>query len=523
MILHVIICLVVFFVHNAIFRLELGGRLIEQGNSGLFWLTLLLNISIIYTTYFIFRRICDLFINNTINNLRSKKIEFDMNVTKYKTRLEEIIKYTRYLHKFKKIMNQKNYVPENYLEKKLHEKAKEITNKNKKLTLKDNEQISKEKTNDILHQIINQNKQDDNFDDLYLKKIILTNKNLNLLQKSSMNQINDIISQAEKEIGEDLAHKVIEEINMNYLEEEKNIDDINKSLSDRESEKEKSNRIRLMSENQKSIDRDIKLKTKKEIIISSQKSNSNIENEKEIRSVIANTSNKLGLGKINIHRSCSKPTKIKNNLSIDGEINNKENINNFKNNIRNSRLENDKNGEKIKDNRIKNNHLLKNSHKVSKSLSKLEYNNKLDEKITNNIKRVKIDDDLSDQYSEIFKKKKDQDNEKKIENETDIFNSINENIVSNIIDNEIFEDSGKTFNSKTNLFEKSNKIPINEKYINNETIIEESLLDKTDLKKTGFFTNTSNYFMNENKNVMYNEIPADLVNDIEIDESNVNY
>lgn len=521
LILHAILCFLVFFIHNSLFRIEFGGRLIEQGDSLLFWFTLLLNIAVVYSSYFIFRRIYDLFVNNTINNLRFQKIEFDVNVSKYKSRLEEIIKYARYLHKFKKIMGQKNYVPANYLEKKLHEKAIEITNKNKKLTLKENDRISKENTNDIFNQLIKQNNDEDNLDDLYLKKIILASNNLNLLQKSSINQINDIISQAEKEIGQDLAHKVIEEINMNFLEEEKDIDDLNKSLSHKESFTEKINKIRLMSENQKSNSNDIKLKNKKEII-TSMKSNSNIENENEIRSVIANTSNKLGLGKINVHRSCSRPVKIKNNLSIDGDLYSK-NVCNLKTNKLNDNSYKPDNEKRNVDNRLKNNHLLKNNHKVSKSHNKIGVKEKKEDKIINNIKRVVIDDDSSDQYSEIFNKKKKEDNEKKVENETDLFNNIDENIVSKIIENEIFDDSGKTFNSKNNIFEKSNKIPINEKYMNNETIIEESLLDKTDMKKTGFFINTSNYFGNDNKNVIYNDIPADLVNDIEIDESNINY
>ena len=72
------------------------------------------------------------------------------------------------------------------------------------------------------------------------------------MQKSSINQINDIISQAEKEIGQDLAHKVIEEINMNFLEEEKDIDELNKSLSPKESFTEKINKIRSKISKKKS-------------------------------------------------------------------------------------------------------------------------------------------------------------------------------------------------------------------------------------------------------------------------------
>ena len=84
-----------------------------------FWLTLGVTVVLCVIPVSLYQRVTTLYADGIINNLRVQKYEFGLKIKKIARKIEKMGELTRSFAKFKKIMNDNKYIPDNYADKKI--------------------------------------------------------------------------------------------------------------------------------------------------------------------------------------------------------------------------------------------------------------------------------------------------------------------------------------------------------------------------------------------------------------------
>lgn len=171
-----------FLINNYFLSSDLSGRLFDQLQSFIFWLTIIITSIITVLPVLIFRRFQNIFSKNIITSLRINKSQFDLLKREYEKKLEGVSVYTRSLQKFKKLYNlllESDYEPDTYADKKMKDFiVKQISNRKRKKKLR---ALSSEGNKMI---IINKNTNTDNMKEKENINFELKNDNLSLYSNS---------------------------------------------------------------------------------------------------------------------------------------------------------------------------------------------------------------------------------------------------------------------------------------------------------------------------------------------------
>jgi len=144
---------IIFFVIYAAFgKDQLGAYSYDIVSNIQFWFTLIITTSIALIPVILSRKVDNLFLNNIINNLRNGNFEEDCLKKIYTKKIEHMTRCTRSIIKFKKFLNdQRNYEPDNYVDKKMKDfvelyknnrKSNVDKNHNQNLEVKMTEQLA---------------------------------------------------------------------------------------------------------------------------------------------------------------------------------------------------------------------------------------------------------------------------------------------------------------------------------------------------------------------------------------------
>ena len=112
------------FIHNSLNTGQTSGITFDLLGNSLIWLSILVTCAISLFLFVLMRLNDHLFTDNIINNLRHKNYEFHSIKKKFKKKLAEIAKATRFLAKFLKFYkSEEEQKIENHLDKKMKEVA----------------------------------------------------------------------------------------------------------------------------------------------------------------------------------------------------------------------------------------------------------------------------------------------------------------------------------------------------------------------------------------------------------------
>lgn len=131
-ILQIFVIISFLLFHQFVITEELGGRLIDELQSIIFYLVVLVTVCIGCIPYIIIRRIIDFYSQSIINSLRMKKSEYDLLKKEYEKKLEATSYIFRTMKKFKKlhkIILNNNFEPDNLSDKKMKEMILKILEK----------------------------------------------------------------------------------------------------------------------------------------------------------------------------------------------------------------------------------------------------------------------------------------------------------------------------------------------------------------------------------------------------------
>ncbi len=533
-----------FIAHNYLMTSFLAFRLWESFGTFLFWATLVLTISIGYIPVFLHRRATEVFSHNTISNLKAKKVEFDMRVKTYERKLEEIIKYTRYLQRFRRIkinLLREDYVPQTYADRQMMEKVvKYLSKRGRYNNTKKQRSHSKDNIRDYIDQI---NHEVLNLKDKDTQKILeIIDKNNDDLEKMSEREFTRT---ALKQFNENIYNAVENE--MKNFENENSINSkrLNKLKNEYESSASEDDEIVIKNKKPKNnLQDNIVYNPRKKIAETRIKSSNNIINideiTRDVRNVSFNIKNlnisknvnyngnsgkfkKQGLRYNNddreYYKSTSKPHAMHTNGYFKLDNPNKIHTNDYSNAVSITDNCEDKHRTHSYDNMLRLNYNQEKKRFKTKEKKKVEETEIKKSKIMNNIKVIKPDDDsISDdelivKSNQVIKHKSSsgkykEDVKKAYDNEVDMIQNY-----SNKVEYEV---PIQTLNNEKNIFK-------NEKYTNNETIIEESLLvDKNETRRNIYGFETNQFINNFHPNAIINDIPQELLdnlNNLEIEES----
>ena len=450
-----------FIAHNFIFNVQLGRRLFDQLGSPVFWIIMIITSTLSCIPVVIYKRVVGLFSRSIINSLRTKKSEYDLLKREYEKKLEGATMYTRSLQKFKKLYNiilNNDYEPDTYADKKMKEFILKRISRKKRIN-NGNKRVDGDSVKHL--------KFDDDKDAI---DVIQRN-----FQNTELDKFNDALSLLEDKM-----------LNINEQKMTKAIGDfIDKKilLNDRDIDESTDRRLKRVKVEEKE--------------------NTNLD-----RSIQSITTDKFNL---NSNKNSVNKVSLKNNLKYDKRkklVEFKEgykdiNLNKMKSNEvrRNEDISSESSRDKYESAKVmikvnnKNNHF---SYLDKKRSSSQEYfNTGLAFKNVNSMKEEKKE-------SKDHKNSKDSENGSYMNNA----NSLNNNILKGIIQDEvsvIVQDKHSVNNN------------INEKYKNNETIIEESTIIQDGRHESMRRFN----FENANNNELINEMHFEDLEDLNKMECNV--
>jgi len=148
-----------------------------------FWLTLGITTVTCVIPVSLYQRINTLYNDGIINNLRVQKYEFGLKIKKISRKIEKMAELTRSFAKFKKILNDNKFTPDNQADKKIKNLVDQYTRQNHQnnlLTLKLNTmnfQDSSKYSRNLLY-----NPKHNNNKSKFVNEEIVYNKNINLAE-----------------------------------------------------------------------------------------------------------------------------------------------------------------------------------------------------------------------------------------------------------------------------------------------------------------------------------------------------